>query len=416
MPATPVAAATGPYLVRDINTSGSSSPAELTEMNGLLYFTAQGGGKGRELWRSDGTANGTWRVKDIHPGSVGSHPFFLTAVGQRLYFSADDGDHGRELWTSDGTAAGTTMLKDINPGIGQSYPGWFTAFGSGVYFQADGGSTGNELWRTDGTAAGTKLFKDLRPGGASSNPRSILLFAGKLFLTAQIAPSQDAVYKSDGTAAGTKPLRDHAGALVTATCICGMWPVGSNLFFDKNEQDLWRTRGSAATTRMLAGVDVYNEFVGVGSTAFFPSYPGQLWKSDGTIGGTVVVDEIGDSPSTGLTDVGGTLLFFTRDGLWRSDGTTEGTEVVDAEVLTEDPPATLGSILYFTGYTAQEWDEWPHPSEPPQTLWQSDGTPEGTYSLGSPQANMELVTAVGSSIYFVSNAGGTGSELWRYVP
>lgn len=69
-------------------------------MNGLLYFTAKGGGKGRELWRSDGTADGTRRVKDIRPGSAGSNPYALTAVGGRLYFGANDGVAGVELWTS----------------------------------------------------------------------------------------------------------------------------------------------------------------------------------------------------------------------------------------------------------------------------------------------------------------------------
>ena len=32
-----------------------------------------------------------------------------------LFFQADDGVNGRELWTSDGTAAGTQMVKDIDP-------------------------------------------------------------------------------------------------------------------------------------------------------------------------------------------------------------------------------------------------------------------------------------------------------------
>ena len=40
----------------------------------------------------------------------------LTAVGNTLYFRADDGINGSELWKSDGTASGTVMVKDIDSG------------------------------------------------------------------------------------------------------------------------------------------------------------------------------------------------------------------------------------------------------------------------------------------------------------
>ena len=55
-------------------------------------------------------------VKDINPGLGDSGPSDLTNVNGTLYFQADDGVHGFELWKSDGTAAGTVMVKDINPG------------------------------------------------------------------------------------------------------------------------------------------------------------------------------------------------------------------------------------------------------------------------------------------------------------
>lgn len=52
------------------------------------------------------------RIKDIRPGSTGTLPRFLTNVNGTLFFSADDGTHGYELWKSDGTADGTVLVKD----------------------------------------------------------------------------------------------------------------------------------------------------------------------------------------------------------------------------------------------------------------------------------------------------------------
>ncbi len=54
-----------------------------------------------------------YRVMDIRPGPDGSSPGSLTGIGEALYFSADDGEHGLEVWRSDGTAAGTVMLVPL---------------------------------------------------------------------------------------------------------------------------------------------------------------------------------------------------------------------------------------------------------------------------------------------------------------
>ena len=104
-------------MLRDINLGAAdSSPGELTNVNGMLFFTADDGVNGRELWKSDGTAAGTVLVEDIRLGAGNSSlPSQLTNVNGVLFFTADDGVNGRELWKSDGTAAGTVLVKDISP-------------------------------------------------------------------------------------------------------------------------------------------------------------------------------------------------------------------------------------------------------------------------------------------------------------
>ena len=85
-------------------------------------------------------------VKDIYSGSSHGSPLSLTAIGNTLYFRADDGTNGEELWKSDGTASGTVMVKDINSGTGDSSPAWLTAVGNTLYFAADDESSGEELY------------------------------------------------------------------------------------------------------------------------------------------------------------------------------------------------------------------------------------------------------------------------------
>ena len=125
----------GTFLVKDIHPgpSGSSFPDDLTNVNGTLYFQANDGAHGVELWKSNGTAAGTVMVRDIDSGSSGSGPGDLTNVNGELYFTANDGVHGEELWKSDGTAGGTVMV-DVFPGPLGSAPANLTNVNGTLYF------------------------------------------------------------------------------------------------------------------------------------------------------------------------------------------------------------------------------------------------------------------------------------------
>ena len=169
---------------------GWSHPDTVTVMGKQVFFAADDGKHGVELWKSDGTNRGTKFVKDINPSSESeiSDIANLVALRKRLYFSANDGKHGLELWRSDGTNRGTTLVKDINTGQADSDPDQLTAYRGVLLFRADDGVHGSEMWRSDGTKANTALLIDLEPGAVGSEPGG-LTTSGKLLYFAASNPS-----------------------------------------------------------------------------------------------------------------------------------------------------------------------------------------------------------------------------------
>jgi ELWxxDGT repeat protein len=142
----------GTRQVADINPGVASSIAkDLVDIGGTLYLRAFDISTGFELWRSDGTSEGTRPVADINPGDAssvqaGSSEGPIVGLDGFIYFRADDGVGGDELWRSDGTSAGTERI-DINPGAAGSDPYALTAIGSTLYFGARDADTGAEPWR-----------------------------------------------------------------------------------------------------------------------------------------------------------------------------------------------------------------------------------------------------------------------------
>jgi ELWxxDGT repeat protein len=89
----------------------------MTPVQGNLFFVTANVDKqyDLELWKSDGTAEGTVMVKSKFAEPRPAHLDELTAVGPTLFFLVNDFIHGKVLWKSDGTAAGTVMVKDFTP-------------------------------------------------------------------------------------------------------------------------------------------------------------------------------------------------------------------------------------------------------------------------------------------------------------
>ena len=133
----------------DPGSSSSNAPDEPVVFNGVLYFAADDGTNGSELWKYDGV-NPPSLADDILAGSAGSYPSDFTVYDGKLYFEADDGVDGDELWVFDGTTA--SQVADINAGSGDSYPSDLTVYDGKLYFEADDGYFGDELWAFDGSS------------------------------------------------------------------------------------------------------------------------------------------------------------------------------------------------------------------------------------------------------------------------
>jgi ELWxxDGT repeat protein len=167
--------ATGTTLVKDIYPGGywvpggsyyygyyytfvpnSSSPGNLTNANGMLYFTATDGQSGGELWQSDGTEDGTVLVSDINPGSASSSPRNLTNVNDTLYFTASESAHGEEPWLLAPDSNGPTLEVS-------GFPATITAGVAGTFTVTATNADGT----TDTSYLGTVHF-------ASSDPQAVL--------------------------------------------------------------------------------------------------------------------------------------------------------------------------------------------------------------------------------------------------
>ncbi len=183
-------------------------------MNGVLYFSANVGTLGRELWRSDGTESGTTIVRDKIP--IKAVPIHcLSRMWMALSFSLPRTSmvsviFESELWKSDGTNAGTVLVKDILPGSGSSSPTSLTAVGDALFFTANNGTIGRELWISYGTEGNTAHVRDILPGSDGSNPMNLINIDGILYFAANDGINGVELWKSNGSVSGTTLARDIA--------------------------------------------------------------------------------------------------------------------------------------------------------------------------------------------------------------
>lgn len=304
-------------------TSSNTQRAQFTDLGKLTLFFAHSPATGTELWVTNGSAGGTRMLKDIYPGvKSGITVGLLTdkkmaQLGSNVYFLADDGVHGEELWISNGTPAGTKMVKDISASATASFVSNLTPYKGKMYFLVAHGKVGSDdegLWVTDGSSAGTKLVKDtILNSILSQEPGTMAVLNDQLIFAARADDKGTELWKSNGTASGTSVLKDiNPGGDAS-------WPhefavVGNNLFFIADDgthgREVWVSDGTASGTKITKDISpgssdgaavinidyeikpnpgFNNKLYFIGRTA---AHGRELWVTDGSGAGTRLVKDI----------------------------------------------------------------------------------------------------------------------------
>lgn len=411
-----------PAMVKNINREPVSEiPILMGVIKGELIFQQWDPGSGWELWRTDGLEESASLLRDIAPGSangVDTSSAEVAFLNEWMFFAADDGTHGLELWKTDGTTLGTQLVQDIRSGLLSAFPKQFKAFKGLLFFIVEQ-EMGLGVWVTDGTSQGTQQIRSFASSQKLSN---FLEMNGALWFLVD-GDDQTGLWKTDGTVAGSYRVVGVGGQSIRTDSFKAS---REKLYFDGFEPNqpgirfLWASDGSTSGTFTLSSFKSLSDaeplplFFTFGNALFF-GQRNSLWMTDGTTDGTVRLGGLisGNRPEN-LLEAGGQLFFSAFGGhpqIWKTDGSVVGTVRLQ-EFLPQNSDLRIygeNHGLVFFGV-----DIHGHGLEP----WRSDGTAEGTFALwaGIPGAGPTAITDItrtANGYVFVGRDESGALNLWR---
>jgi ELWxxDGT repeat protein len=343
--------------------SGIFNLQDISRINNKLIYTGMTGYKPAA---SDGTISNTMILNNVYAGYSGFSSdqitAFYTKAGNNVFFKASSATSGYEIWKTDGTIANTNLVKDIRPGTSSSLTNdpLFMSYNGTFYFKANDGINGEELWRSDGTATGTYLLKDINVGSGSSlvsqsniyynhiTYRNEILYAvlnGYLYFTAYDG-IDTSIWRTDGTTNGTIKVITITQS-GTTTSFPRIINANSSRFFFYNGSKLWASDGTQVGTieiinLPLTGVIQYSKSIVFNDNLYFTGYSltnqGSLFKTDGTVAGTIVIIEnlSNNDYFTSLKACGNNIYLTLGSSsgasgkkLWRTNGTPSGSLLIE---------------------------------------------------------------------------------------
>ncbi|MDP5092341.1 MAG: T9SS type A sorting domain-containing protein [Polaribacter sp.] len=387
-------------LVKDINPgTNNSMPTYVNnriEFNGQLYFAAYENVTTRmELWKTDGTANGTSLVANIGGNNFNGNPRDFFKWSNSLLFNVNKLNYSY-LYKTNGTSLGTAPVDASNSGNNANA----ILFNNELYYQGNN----NELYKLTSIDGETSPILVYDVGGASHNGfvKPQIIYQNKLYFVASDIYQNPQIWSTNGTTAGTNIVMSFGTAAQTS------YPTNFQMF---NGKLYFTTNGRLYVND--------------------PDFGNELWVTDGTTSGTILVEDIntnGDSNPSNFTIYNGELYFVATSAtlgreLFKVTSTGNVVNVFDinAGVANSDPSDLFvyGNKLYYAADNGTDGRE----------IWVTN-----TYSGANKQqknSNYLVNTtemfidihATGSSnpagfykfedkIYFSANDGVHGQELW----
>jgi len=414
-------------------------------LNGFALFIGTSPVFGpRQLWRSDGTAAGTYCLATIGitPNTAAG---FLKRVGDRVIFIGQDDQNGPQLWSTDGTTANTMRLTSASEPSNEIFPIAIyatTLGGTTAYLSLPDGlqDTTWSLWRTDGTPAGTRRVTGLPSVDQSEAGRTLVTGdATAAFVEISNPVGTTSLFKYDPTVDASATLSTSLNINVTDSFLF----AGGTLYFSSTDlltgDEPWLSDGTTRGTCLIVDLNPEvsdigsdpDEFVALDNALVFTADDGvhgrELWRSDGTTNGTRLLADanpgaVSSNPNHLFVGKGG-LYFFATDAngiqKFMRLATVGGTVQALASLSPPAPsfpgrfggcqqttPVVLNGKIYFSAADGSSGQE----------LWTTDGTVAGTHRVadinpGTADAFPCYLAVLGSRIYFAAT-GPSGTELW----